>query len=598
MFAMNHDSRIFDFLDYQLNKFPKADMLTAKENGAWIPLSTSAVKEAADKLSAALLHVGISGGDMQVENQHKVALISKNRPEWLILDLACQQIGAILCPIYPTTNVNELQFIFNDAAVKIAFVSGEDILAKVNSIKDKVSSLETVYSFDELEGAVYWKELTALASPADFEKLAAIKPGIEASHCATIIYTSGTTGFPKGVMLSHRNIVSNVLNSVKSFPFVEKVTARSLSFLPLNHIFERMVSYIYISSGISIYYAESLETIGENLKEVKPALFCTVPRLLEKVYEKIMLKGAELSGIKRKLFYWSVDLANRYDIQKPGSLLYQAQLALANKLVFSKWREGLGNNIELIVTGGAACQVRLIRIFSAAKIPIYEGYGPTENSPVISVNSQHKGGTKFGTVGPVLDGQKVKLEADGEICVKGPSVMMGYYKQPVLTAETIIDGWLHTGDIGIFEDNKFLKITDRKKELFKTSGGKYVAPQPIENKMKESPFVEQMMVVGAEQKFVGALIVPSMSNLKEWMRQKNIAFVTNEDAVNNPAVLELFRELIDSFNKFFNNVEQVKRFELLPCEWTIESGELTPTLKLKRKVIMEKYRDAYERIYR
>lgn len=573
-------------------------MLCGKEDGKWIPYSTAAVKGIVDELSAGLLALGISGNDMSVEKQHKVALISKNRPEWLMLDMACQQTGALLCPIYPTTNVNELEFIFNDAGIKMAFISGDDILAKVNSIKDRVPTLEKIFSFDEMPGVAYWKEILKKASPEHTKKLNEVKQSILPEHCATIIYTSGTTGFPKGVMLSHRNIVSNVINGSASFPFEENPSARSLSFLPLNHIFERMVSYIYIRSGISVYYAESLETIGENLKEVQPNLFCTVPRLLEKVYEKIMAKGAELTGVKRKLFDWSVELANKYDNLKSGGPLYNIQLAIANKLVFSKWREALGNKVQMVITGGAACQVRLIRLFTAAGIPIYEGYGPTENSPVISVNCQYKGGTKFGTVGPVITGQEVKLEADGEICVKGPSVMMGYYKRPDLTAETVIDGWLHTGDIGVFEDGKYLKITDRKKELFKTSGGKYVAPQPIENKMKESPFVEQMMVVGAEQKFVGALIVPSMPNLKEWMRQKNIPFVTNEDAVNNPDVLKLYKDLIDSFNTFFNHVEQIKRFELLPNEWTIESGELTPTLKLKRKVILEKYKDAYERIYR
>jgi len=311
-----------------------------------------------------------------------------------------------------------------------------------------------------------------------------------------------------------------------------------------------------------------------------------------------MAKGSELHGIKRKLFDWAVALGNEYDNRKEKGVWYTMQLAVANKLVFSKWREGLGNNVEFIITGGAACQVRLIKIFTAAKIPIYEGYGPTENSPVISVNCQFKDGCKFGTVGPVLQGQEVKLEADGEICVKGPSVMIGYYKRPDLTAETIIDGWLHTGDIGIFEEGNFLKITDRKKELFKTSGGKYVAPQPIENKMKESPFIEQMMIVGAEQKFVGALIVPAMPNLKEWMKQQNIPYTNNDEAIRHPSVLEFYRKLIDGFNEFFNHVEQVKRFELLPDEWTIDSGELTPTLKLKRKVIMEKYKDAIGRIYR
>ncbi|MEP7254504.1 MAG: long-chain fatty acid--CoA ligase [Ferruginibacter sp.] len=594
---MNENSRIFDYLNFQLNKFPKADMFSGKENGKWRNYSTAEVKEIINQLSIGLLKLGVSGHDMTIENQDKIALVSKNRPEWLMLDMACQQVGAAICPIYPTTNINELEFIFNDASIKHVFVSGQEILDKVKNIKSRVPSLINVYSFDELPDVEYWKTLLSDPSPDDVAKLEEIKRSILAEHCATIIYTSGTTGTPKGVMLSHRNIVTNIINSKESFPFHDDINGRALSFLPLNHIFERMVSYIYISSGYSIFYAESLDTIAENLKEVKPTLFATVPRLLEKTYEKIMAKGAELTGIKRKLFDWSVRLANEYDNIKSKGLWYNVQLALANKLIFSKWREALGNNIELIVTGGAACQVRLIRIFTAANIPIYEGYGPTENSPVISVNCQYKGGTKFGTVGLVIKGQEVKLEADGEICVKGPSVMMGYYKRPDLTAETIIDGWLHTGDIGVFEDGKYLKITDRKKELFKTSGGKYVAPQPIENKLKESPFVEQMMVVGAEQKFVGALIVPSVPNLKEWMQHKGIKFTTIEDAVHNPKVLDLYKELVDSFNKFFNHVEQIKKFELLPNEWTIDSGELTPTLKLKRKVIMEKYKAAFERIY-
>lgn len=594
---MNENSRIFDFLKNQLDNFPKADMLNGKENGQWRAYSTAEITAIVNELSAGLINLGIGGNDMTVENQDKIALISKNRPEWLILDLACQQIGALLCPIYPTTNINELEFIFNDARVKLAFISGEEIFNKVEGIRSRVLSLLNVYSFDDSLPVDHWKGILALPTEEDYKKLATVKQSISAHHCATIIYTSGTTGTPKGVMLSHHNIVSNVLNAVKSFPFEQNPKGKALSFLPLNHIFERMISYVYMHSGASIYYAESLETIAENLKEVQPNMFCTVPRLLEKVYEKIMAKGADLTGVKRKLFDWAVDLANKYDNIKNQGIAYNIQLAIANKLIFSKWREALGNNINFIITGSAACQVRLIRIFTAAGIPIYEGYGPTENSPAISVNCQYKGGTKFGTVGPILQGQEVKLEPDGEICVKGPSVMMGYYNRPELTAETLIDGWLHTGDIGVFEDGKFLKITDRKKELFKTSGGKYVAPQPIENRMKESAFIEQMMVVGADQKFVGALIVPSIPNLKEWMRHKEIPFTTSEDAIHHPKVLELYRELLDSFNKFFNQVEQVKRFELLPAEWTIDSGELTPTLKLKRKVIMEKYKDVIGRIY-
>lgn len=595
---MNERSRLFDFLNYQLEKFPKADMFGGKENGEWRRYSTAEVNDTVSLLAAGLLRLGVSGNDMHIDNQDKIALISKNRPEWLMLDLACQQVGAALCPIYPTTNIHELEFIFNDASVKYVFLSGQEILDKVAAIRDRVPTLKGIFSFEGLPGTSSWKDIMEGISGAELEKAKAVKQTIRGNDCATIIYTSGTTGTPKGVMLSHWNIVSNVMNAKKTFPFEDNEKGKALSFLPLNHIFERMISYVYICSGISIYYAESLDTIAENLREIQPNVFCTVPRLLEKVYEKIMAKGTELTGIKRRLFDWAVALGNKYDNIKSGGIGYNLQLALANKIIFSKWREALGNNIDYIVTGSAACQVRLLRIFNAARIPIYEGYGPTENSPAISVNCRFKGGQKYGTVGLVLEGQEVKLMPDGEICVKGPSVMMGYYKRPDLTAETVIDGWLHTGDIGIFENEKFLKITDRKKELFKTSGGKYVAPQPIENKMKESPFIEQIMIVGAEEKFVGALIIPSIPNLKEWMSHKDIPFTTTADAIHNPKVLDLYKEIIESFNQFFNHVEQVKKFELLPEEWTIDTGELTPTLKLKRKVIMEKYRKAVERIYK
>jgi long-chain acyl-CoA synthetase len=350
-------------------------------------------------------------------------------------------------------------------------------------------------------------------------------------------------------------------------------------------------------SGISIYYAESLDTIGDNLKEIKPDGFTTVPRLLEKVFEKIMAKGAEQTGIKKKLFFWAVALGEKYDNIQSGGFWYNLQLAIANKLIFTKWREALGGNVSFIVTGGAACQVKLLRIFNAAKIPVFEGYGPTENSPVISVNRKVKGGTKFGTVGPVINGIQVKIESDGEICVAGESVMVGYYKRPDLTAEAVIDGWLHTGDIGVFENDIFLKITDRKKELFKTSGGKYVAPQPIENKCKESPFIEQFMVVGADRKFVGALIVPSFGTLKTWMEDEGIEYTTNAAAVANPKVIALFDGIIAQYNTFFNHVEQVKKFALLDKEWTVESGEMTPKLSLKRKVVMENCKAAIESIY-
>lgn len=589
--------RLFDVLTYQKSKFPKSDMLSAKVNGVWQHNSTAEVIDTVNKFSAGLHQLGVGCNDCTAEGSDKIAILSNNRPEWLYTDLATQQIGAILVPIYPTTNPLELEFILNDAQVKYVFVSDEELYKKVSNVAVNVPSIKCIYTFNKIEGAHHYTEVLALADDASVQAVESIKQGIPNSHTATIIYTSGTTGTPKGVVLSHENLVSCVFLSKASFPFEDAPQTKVLSFLPLNHIFEKAVSYIYMFSGISIYYAESLDTIGDNLKEVQPDGFTTVPRLLEKVYEKIMAKGNELTGIKRKLFYWAVDLAEKYDNLIDGGFVYNIKLAIARKLIFSKWKEALGGHINYIVTGGAACQEKLMRIFNAAGIPIYEGYGPTENSPVITVNRKEKGGSKYGTVGPKIEGIEVKLAEDGEILVKGPTVMQGYYKRPDLTAEVLIDGWLHTGDIGIWVDNKYLKITDRKKELFKTSGGKYVAPQPIENKLKESPFVEQVVIVGADKKFVGALIVPSFLTLKEWCREKGINYTTNEDIIHHPKVLELYRELVESFNKFFNHVEQVKKFELLPKEWSIESGEMTPKMSLKRKIILEKYKDAIDRIY-
>lgn len=589
--------RLFDCLDHQLTHFPKKDMLAAKENGEWVSYATTEAVEIINRFSAGLLKLGVSGNDMTPDGSDKIAIISNNRPEWLFADMAVQQLGAILVPVYPTTNPLELEFILNDAAVKYIFVSNDELLTKIKAILPKIPGIKNVYSFDKLDGAAHWTEVTALADETSLQQVAAIKQTIPVSHLATIIYTSGTTGTPKGVMLSHKNIYCNVALSKESFPFNDAPETRVLSFLPLNHIFEKTCSYIYLFSGISIYYAESLETIGDNLREIKPNGFTTVPRLLEKVFERIMAKGNELTGVKRKLFFWAVSVAEKYDNRKPGSVWYRLQLALANKLIFNKWREALGGNVSFIVTGGAACQVKLLRIFNAAKVPVFEGYGPTENSPVICVNRQESGGTKFGTVGPVINGIEVKLAEDGEICVKGPCVMEGYYKRPDLTAETVIDGWLHTGDIGVWEEEKFLKITDRKKELFKTSGGKYVAPQPIENRLKENPFIEQVMVVGAERKFVGALIVPAFHTLRDWIKEKGITETTNEELIRNPKVLDLYRGLVENLNQYFNHVEQIKKFELLPQEWTIETGEMTPKMSLKRKVVMEKFRDAIDRIY-
>jgi long-chain acyl-CoA synthetase len=593
---MNEPKRLFDCIAYHLERQPLDVMLSGKEGGLWKKYSTKDVAGIVNDLSAGLMSMGIGPNDMTVEGRDKVAILSKNRPEWLMLDLAVQQIGALLTPIYPTINVNELEFVLNDAQVKIVFVNDEDTFHKVVNLKSRVPSLKEIFTFEHVVNAHHWKDVLTKSTP---ELIAGIKPiadKIQYEDAATIIYTSGTTGTPKGVMLSHRNILSNVMACIPCFPPSDGDT-RSLSFLPLNHIFERMVSYLYLFNGTSIYYAESLETIADNLKEVKPHMFTTVPRLLEKVYDRIMQKGNELTGVKKKLFFWAHSLAEKFEINKNQGAWYNAQLALANKLIFNKWREALGNNIKCIVTGGAACQVRLIRIFTAGGITVMEGYGLTETSPVISVNRYQENGRMFGSAGPLIDDVEVKIAEDGEILCKGPNVMMGYYKRPDLTAQEITDGWFHTGDIGMLTENKFLKITDRKKELFKTSGGKYVAPLPVENKLKESPFVEQVMIVGPERKFVGALIIPSFPNLREWCRHNGVPDGTNEEIIRQPKVIELFKDLVESFNKFFNHVEQIKKFELLSKEWSVDTGEMTPKLSMKRKVITEKYKDAIDRIY-
>lgn len=593
---MEKPARLFDLPEYQLTHYAKPDMLAAKEQGVWRTYSTEEVVHQIEKLATGLLRHGISGNDLSPEGQDKIAIISNNRPEWIIVDQACQQTGAVLTPIYPTINSLELKFILNDAAVKLIFVSDKTLYDKVCSIKDEIPSLKDIFTFEKIEGAHHWTGL--LATPGTEEKatIAQIKNAIRPEHLATIIYTSGTTGVPKGVMLSHHNIMSNVLASYPILPMDKE--GKTLSFLPLNHVYERMLNYLYIYAGVSVYYAENMDTIGENLREVKPYIFTTVPRLLEKVYERILTKGLELSGIKKKLFFWSMALGERFEINKDMGTWYRFQLRIANKLVFSKWRAALGGKVQAIVTGSAACQLRLLKLFTAAGVNILEGYGLTETSPVISVNRMEMKDRMFGTVGPVIDGVSVKIAEDGEILCKGPNVMMGYYKRPDLTKEAVQDGWFHTGDIGELIDGKFLKITDRKKELFKTSGGKYVAPLPIETKMKESPYIEQIMVIGDERKFTSGLIVPNFNNLSDWLKQQSITNGTPEEMIQKPEVLSLIRKEVDKFNQLFNHVEQVKKFELLPAEWTIDSGELTPTLKLKRKVILEKYHDIIDKIYR
>lgn len=592
-------TRLFDCIAYQLAHFPKEDMLAAKdENGNWRKYSTEEVRQIVHQLAGGLVHAGIGAGDGTIEGRDKVAVISANRPEWLFLDLAVQMVGAVLVPLYPTLAQPELEFVLNDASVKLVFAGDAKLFDKVRDVRSKTPSVHAIYCFDEYSAALHWKELLVHSEERYQAAAHAAAEKVQKHDLATIIYTSGTTGTPKGVMLSHNNIISNLKSSEPIFQSFCDASDRALSFLPLNHIFERMISYIYMYNGVSIYYAQSMDTIGENLKEVKPTVFSTVPRLLEKVYDKIIGKGQELTGLKRKLFFWAVDIGGKYDPQKNQGALYYLQLAIANKLIFKKWRDALGGNIKAIVTGAAACQVRLLKIFTAGKISILEGYGLTETSPVISVNRYDMNERRFGTVGLVIDGVELKIEQDGEICCRGENVMMGYYKRPDLTAEVIdAEGFFHTGDIGIVEDQKFLKITDRKKEIFKTSGGKYVAPQPIENKMKESKFIEQMMVVGADQKFTAALIVPAYESLIIWAKSNQVEHDSNEALIRQPKVLEMYKQIIESYNQSFNPVEQVKKFELLPNEWTVDGGELTPTLKLRRKIIAEKYNQQIARIY-
>lgn len=588
--------RLFDIAEQRSAQTPDAVLLAAKENGQWRSYSCKDAWNTALQLAGGLLSLGIKNGILSPEEQEKIGIISPNRPEWMITDFAVQLTGAVLTPFYPTISPSEIVYVLNDAEIRILFVANKEIYYRYKDAFTQVATLKYIFSFDEVDKVANWKELVAKNALYDSSIAARIQP----DTLATIIYTSGTTGDPKGVMLTHHNIVSNVLDSLPAFTFAHEGD-KALSFLPLNHIFERMVTYVYLHHRVPIYYAESMDTIGPNLKEVQPAVFTTVPRLLEKVYERIMNTASQLTGIKRRLFFWAHDLGIRYDNAKPGSPSYRFQLWLANKIVFNKWREALGGKVKAIVTGSAACQERLVRLFTAAQVVIMEGYGLTETSPVVSVNRFETENRRAGTVGPLIDNVEVSLAEDGEILVKGPNVMRGYYKHPQLTAEAITDGWFHTGDIGQWVERRFLKITDRKKEIFKTSGGKYVAPQAIENKMKESPYIEQMAVVGAGRKFVGALIVPSIANLQKYFAEKFPKMplpADPHDLVKLPETLALIRKEVDAANVFFSHPEQVKKIVLLPTEWTIDSGELTPSLKVKRKVIEQRYAAQIAEIYK
>jgi len=583
-------TRVFDIIPQLLEKYNKSNAFAAKENGKWVTYSTQQFADNANNLSYGLLNLGI-------DREEKIAIIANNRPEWNFTDYGIQMSGAVSVPIYPTISEGDLNFILNDAKVKYIFVSSTDLYNKVKAVAANAPSVKEIYTFDKVAGAKHWSEVLELgkANPKK-EEVEKIKSSIKPNDLLTILYTSGTTGNPKGVMLSHNNLISNSLSSQNLCPF--KSHWKALSFLPLNHVYERMLTTLYMYLGISIYYAESLETIGDNLKEVKPEVFSTVPRLLEKVYDKIVAKGADLTGIKKKLFFWALDLGLKYELNGANGWWYETQLKLANKLIFSKWREALGGNLMAAVSGGAALQPRLARVFNAAQITVLEGYGLTETSPVIAVNNFLPNGIKFGTVGPVIDGVTVKIAEDGEILVKGPNVMIGYYNRPDATAEVIdADGWFHTGDIGMFEENRFLKITDRKKEIFKTSGGKYIAPVMIENKLKESPFVEQAMVIGENQKFASAFIVPAFAFLKEYCQRKGIPFTSNEDLIKNETIKARIIAEVEKVNKELAQYEKIKNPQLLAREWSIDKGEMTPKLSLKRKVIMAANAELVNKIY-
>ena len=589
---MTKISRLFDFAYHQLEKYNLPDALVTKQNGEWLKTSTQEYVDTANTISRALLRLGIQKND-------KIAIISSNnRTEWHIMDVGILQLGAQNVPVYPTICEEDYEYILNHSEANYCIVSDEEVLRKVNLIKANVPTLVDVYSFDKIEGCKNWSELLELGKDKSNQDVVDDrKNSVNAMDLATIIYTSGTTGKPKGVMLSHNNIVSNVLDSANRIPFDEG-RSRALSFLPICHIYERMVTYIYQFYGCAIYFGESIEKISDNIKEVHPTVMTGVPRLIEKVYEKIIAKGSELTGIKKKLFFWAIDVGFRYEPYGVNGFWYELQLKIARKLIFSKWKAGLGGKLDLIVNGSAALQPRLARIFAAAEINIMEGYGLSETSPVISVNDMRNHGFKVGTVGRVIDNVEVKIAADGEILCKGPNVMMGYYKDEKLTAEAIVDGYFHTGDIGEIDSEGFLKITDRKKEMFKTSGGKYIAPQLLENAMKQSRFVEQIMVIGDGQKMPAAFIQPNFAFVKEWAVLHTITLGDSNEAIStNPQVKERILKEIQTINKKFGNWEQIKRIELTPDVWSVDSGHLTPTMKLKRKVVMEKYKYLYDKIY-
>lgn len=583
--------RLFDIVELHRHTLQKEDLLCRKENKSWKKYSSHDFVEITEQVASGLIQLGLKEGD-------RVAIISENRPEWTLADYACQQINIVTVPIFPTISNHELQFILNHCEAKLVFIAGRNTFSKLTQIESYIPTVKHVISFSPVEGLMSFEDLTTTGKqhPAK-EQIKSIKDKISAKDLLTILYTSGTTGTPKGVMLSHENILENVKGCQGIAPFAS--WWKALSFLPLNHVYERMLNTLYLYNGISIYFAEGFETIGDNLKEVQPQIFVTVPRLLERVFEKIEIAGEKLNGNKRKVFDWSIQIAEQYEVDGKNGWLYEFKRTIADKLVYSKWREAVGGKLVCLACGGAALNPKLERIFLAAKIMVLQGYGLTETSPVVSVNRLGKNNLRIGTVGPVIDSMKVSIaEEDGEILVKGPCVMMGYYKNEDASHEAIDqDGWFHTGDVGTFIDNRFLKITDRKKEIFKTSSGKYIAPLAIENKLKESRFIEQCMVIGESQKFASALIVPDFANYRDYCKEHHIEWKGNADMSQDDTLKQLIHEHIHQVNKTLAPYEQLKRCEILDKEWSVDGGELTPKLSLKRKVIKEKNASVIGKIF-
>lgn len=587
-------NRTFDILENLLQICPeKKDILACREKGSWKKYSVKEYIELVEHTSYGLMEIGLKKGDL-------VVTISNNRPEWNFMDMALSQAGMVHVPVYPTISENDYKYILNNCEPKLLIVSDRLLYDKISPIATQVKSLKEIYSYNEIDHVRNWKEISNKGRQ-NIQKhrpvLKKIKDETDIHDMVTLIYTSGTTGNPKGVMLSHNNIMSNVKSISQVYSFNH--THRTLSFLPISHIFERTINYYFQSVGISIYYAENMGTIAENLREVQPHIFISVPRLLERTYDKIIGKGRDLKGIKKQIFFWAVNLGMKYKIPDTNALLYKLRLKIADKLIFSKWREALGGKVQLIVIGGAALQPRLAIIFNAAGIPVVEGYGLTESSPVIAANRiPASGDLRIATVGPAIPGVDIRIAEDGEILCKGPNVMLGYYKDPESTRATIDkEGWLHTGDIGVMIEERYLKITDRKKEIFKLSSGKYIAPQVIENKLKESMFIEQVMVVGENQKFASAIISPAFSFLHNWASIHHIRFRDNQDLIQNPEVIARYQREVSEINKQLGQTEQIKRFRLVHEEWSTDSGELSPTLKLKRSILVSKYEDLLNEIF-